>query len=935
MKKSLSLLLAIALVFGMFATSAVAAEAELTLQQKFDALKEAGIFNGYPPNGDPGFERDMTRAEFAKVAVLLLGEEQNAAANKFADVPAGHWAAGYIGAASEAGLVNGVGLNKFAPNGKVTAEQVAKILASAVGLEEASATVGGIQSDWAKGWVAAAVQAGLIPEQENWKANAKRSLLVSAAYTVHAQVSVKVVSSKVIDEKTVEVTFSDNEKETVTLETALEAGKATTIQVTHKGVSYPVVVTLEANTINAAQTGNREITVTFNRALTATEKAAVTFELKHGLITYNVTPKWADDSKSVVLTSNYLPANEYDLTVKGFPVQKVKIEDEKPAKIEITATSLQKASGQDLGIKLLNQFNKEIPNPTLNVNVYNATKGLFIAQNVGPSVKYDLSNDANAKVDDNIVVTVTHSSGLSATKTYKVVAGSAATSIKLGSVSPLKDKTRITAGDKGIVIPVELTDQYGTKIKLTETSSTTVPANGTFVISGITFMVSPSDALSAYAVDKDGVLTVDTNKAGTVVVNAVNAATGATGTTSFKIEGSSVVKTLQLQNPGVLVVSDEEVKIPFTAVDQFGGTVAAKDIVIDQTAPVADNAVNFTTNVAFAAGYPKFNGKGELLIKFAPVANDMFAHVYAYVNGAQVGSLQLEVKKVATPVKINGIKDVQTYMAKGASVDFDQDNITYIDNYNRTHNVAAGAYTVTSSNPAAVTATGGQLTAVEVGKAEITVNFSSGGNDSTAYKFTVEVVKDDQITSYSIKTIGTLYGKDSHTSASAHAKTVELVGKLSNGTEVAIVQANAFDFVTTSEPTKVGVGGASNKVIYGLDEGKSVIAAYKGSTKLAEQEVTVSEAAPIAAKVSFNEGEYTLTDGNAATFVVNGGTTHKITVEDQYGVQIAASGFLTASDAKVATVSGLTVTAVDPGQTTLTYITSNGITGTATLIVNP
>ncbi len=930
MKKSLSLLVAIAMVFSMFASVAAAAT---DTQGNYDVLKEAGIFTGFP-DGSAGLDKQMTRAEFAAVIARAMKLDTTAKAS-FADVRTAYWASEEIAAVAKAGYMEGVGANKFNPTAQVSVEQMATIAARLVGLEKSDAAVEGKVSGWAKGWVAAAVEAKLIPASTNYTVIATRGQLVDATFAVVSQSGalISVTGYKVVDAKNVEVSFSDKETEKVALTEALKAGD-NTIKVTHKGKEYSVTVKFEGLAISKAeQTNNREITVTFNRALTDADKTGLTYEVKNGLVTYTVTPTWSADNTSVALASNFLPAAEYDVTVKGFAPVKVKVEDEKAAKVEITATSLQKANNQDLGVKLFNQFGKEIANPGLSISVYNATQGKTIAADADG--KYDLALDADAKVDDNFVVTATHaSSGLSATKTFKIVAGSAATKIVLGTVAPLKDKVRISAGEDGLVLPIELTDQYGTKIKLTQMAKQTLSAN-TFTLDGITFMLSEAGVIDAVEVDKDGVLKIDVAKAATLVVNAVNPSTGAVGSTTIKVEGPAVVKTLQLSNPGIVVVAGEEVKIPFAAVDNFGGQVAGKDVKLG----AGTDQVNITSNVAFEAGYPRINGKGELLVKFnSTLAAKTTAYIYAYVNGGQVGSLQLTVEKKATDVKINGIKDVQVNLAKGAKVDFDQDNITKLDSYNRTTTVAAATYSVTSSNAAIVNYVGGQLVGLSEGTAEITVNFATGGTTDTAYKFNVTVVKADDIKTYAIKTINTIYAKSDLNASSAHAVTVQLVGKLSSGTEVALDQATAFSFVTTSDSTKIGVGtGADAKKIFGLDEGKATIAAYStAGVKLAEQEVTASKAAPVAAKVEFAKSEYAVVDGNTITFTVNSGTDNKISVKDQYGVDINPSAFLTSGDAKIAMVGAgtLVVTAVDPGQVTLTYITANNVTGSTTLVVS-
>src|SRR5690554_1337175 len=72
MRKSLSLLLAIAMVFSMFSSLAFAAdETTLTAQQKYDALAAKGIFAGLA-DGSAGLDQNMNRAQFARVSALIL-----------------------------------------------------------------------------------------------------------------------------------------------------------------------------------------------------------------------------------------------------------------------------------------------------------------------------------------------------------------------------------------------------------------------------------------------------------------------------------------------------------------------------------------------------------------------------------------------------------------------------------------------------------------------------------------------------------------------------------------------------------------------------------------------------------------------------------------------------------------------------------------------
>lgn len=92
-------------------------------------LAEQGIINGvtetrFEPN------RPITRAEFTKLIVQLMGYESVPYQNTFIDVKSSDWYAPYIAIGFVQGLVEGKGGGVFAPNEKITREQAAVILAN-------------------------------------------------------------------------------------------------------------------------------------------------------------------------------------------------------------------------------------------------------------------------------------------------------------------------------------------------------------------------------------------------------------------------------------------------------------------------------------------------------------------------------------------------------------------------------------------------------------------------------------------------------------------------------------------------------------------------------------------------------------------------------------------------------------------------------------
>jgi len=184
--KTLGMLLV--LMFGMMAGAALVGAEDLTAEEKFKALVEAGIFEGIDENGTSGLDQNMTRAQLAKIIALVmkLDVSENAPlSSAFEDVAGSHWAAGYIDAASKAGILQGYGGGVFAPSADVTMEQLAAVMVKALGLDvDPDASVEGA-SDWAAAYVAAAIQAGILPAADDYTQPAQRELLVEAAYVAN------------------------------------------------------------------------------------------------------------------------------------------------------------------------------------------------------------------------------------------------------------------------------------------------------------------------------------------------------------------------------------------------------------------------------------------------------------------------------------------------------------------------------------------------------------------------------------------------------------------------------------------------------------------------------------------------------------------------------------------------------------------------------
>ena len=172
LKRTLSLVLAMALVVGMMMVGASAASSdftdsdEITNTEAVDVMTAIGVFEGtdkgaFNPSGI------LTREQAAKIiAVMLLGQEDadklGTNSSVFKDVAADRWSAGYIAYCAQQGILAGTGTGAFDPEGELTGLAFAKMLLVSLGYDAAVAEYVG--DDWAINVAADAVNAGIAPK---------------------------------------------------------------------------------------------------------------------------------------------------------------------------------------------------------------------------------------------------------------------------------------------------------------------------------------------------------------------------------------------------------------------------------------------------------------------------------------------------------------------------------------------------------------------------------------------------------------------------------------------------------------------------------------------------------------------------------------------------------------------------------------------------
>ncbi|MCL6458527.1 MAG: S-layer homology domain-containing protein [Gorillibacterium sp.] len=555
MKKTLSLALTLALTTSAFAGIAGAATTDLTATQKFEALKTAGIFTGINDAGDAGLDQAMTRAQFARVAGLLLGLDVNTkpAKSLFQDVSLTHWAVEEIHAINAVGVMQGNGNSTFTPEAKVTIEQVARVLVDATKLTVDPAAVVPGASSWAQGYVKAAVDAGFISATADFKAYANRELLVNSTYAV----------------------YQTSQKLSVT---------------------------------EAKAVGVKTVNVTFNKAVdTAVTKLALT----RGTVAVATTAVFSEDKKSAVLTLTDVRVGEgqYTVTVSGVDataIGKATAEftgqNEVVNKIEFVNTNdtiaKTAATGKTVAVKAraLNQYNENASTTAGNyilisaapTNVSKDTDGSLI-------IKVDTSGTAfPAGVGIVSITIINDDSHISATKTFKIGTTPILSKLELGAPK-YSVGTALSATGENVKYALSLFDQYGNLVTFDQlgAAATDIPLPTVFwndYVTGVTTVVE-NDGNNLPVLKLS--LTANVDKSADYAFTVIDQAANAVGKVS--IQSSKVVTKIAIgEMNNVIAAHDTDVYIPVIGYDAQGTQLSINDLVS------AANVARITVAVAGA-----------------------------------------------------------------------------------------------------------------------------------------------------------------------------------------------------------------------------------------------------------------------------------------------------------------------------------------------
>lgn len=686
----------------------------------------------------------------------------------------------------------------------------------------------------------------------------------------------------------------------------------------------------EVSAINA-----KTIEVKFSKAVDS-EKA--TIEVLRGAFKQNVTLKWADDKKSVELIgAGNFQAADYTVNITGLGDKaltgSVKFEAQKVASIAIldevavVSKAVDSATGvfpadttATVGYVVKDQYGTDITKTTdlttndssnISINKVNGVITLGSPLVVGK------------KINDLVpVVLIDQNTGASTTKTLKLSAASAVSSIAVkgifnakGEAVSLTDKSK--ASEAFIVL--DLKDQYGKEITNAGLTSglvinNTNPSNLTL-----------ENKLAEQSIGGKNQLVLKISeilKAGNTDILLISTTNGQSTKYTVNVSETSATDGISASQPEI-AVAKEATLIPLTVTDKDGNVITDKTLLSNATKGIKVGSTPVTA--------------AELEVKDGQVfykktfANEGTQALVFQSSTYKVATLTVNVKEAAKPTVVRGLKNpLVLSTAKGPVTLTAIDHLIIEDQYGRVMKDSTETVKVSLVGTSeVVTVDGNKITPVKNGSATLNIALATeNGKIDSDVEVKVQVTDGTEYTNYEIAEIGK--------TEAASDKEFTVNGLLNNG-KVALASNEYTATITGGELSaqpvtegKINVAKADLDTNAAgttpIDTEFTLKVTINATGKVLEQKFVISPAAQTVSDFFFTttavDGKYatakgiteaTLTSGSTVASLVSG--EDKLVVNtatvDQYG------------NKKVVPTSATTVTIV-PEKVADVTITGNG-----------
>ena len=873
MKKSLSLVVALAMVFSLL-VPAMAFAATAAEQAAGAKLKELGVLKGNE-QGDLMLDKELTRQEMIVLLSRLLGEEDDAKnhpnTHGWPDVANPDFD-GYISWGKENGLTKGVEDGSvFGYDQALTVQQLLQFLLRALGYDEVAY----------EDVPAKAVELGLVAEGTDMTAVASRGTMA-------------VVTLVTLD------TNVNGEGVPLGYKLGLPGYEVTAVAI----ASFKAV-------------GAKKLEVAFNKAVDDS-KASIT--VKKGTNTVSVGKStWNDAKTAVVLELNSkLTQGEYSVTVSGLSDQALTattaVENERVASIEITAQdtiALPRSNANILKIpySVKNQYGEEINNTS--VQAYSSADSAPNATNGTLTV----TAAADFKVNDTVYVSIYHlESNTRADKTLKIGESSRASDIKIVELYH-KDGATLSETSTDLneyKLIIEVKDQYGNAMtnvsELNADLSAAIIGLSNLKLSAIKTAKIDNEDKIFLELDKD--VATDPVRPGSNTVNIVSKVAAANAQYTVVVAEGTVYDQVNLFTPSEQYAVGEKVKIPVNVVDKQGNLITN---VADLNAAIAGS--NPAIRVTVPSGTATFEKDGDNLYITFTANQQGLNYVYAISQTGKPSNVSLNILAEAKPTVITGIASGQnTLVFKGTTLSLDYGSLVVEDQHGRVISkdslekmIKNKNYKIKVSDDGdAVVATDNWLDSTPIAlkgnqKGTKTLKFEIydpsnklvTGSEFSAEFRTVEI---SEVQSIEVADIGTFYNYSG--TSTAYARELKVSGITSDGKKVTIptTEYNVYEPAGVTKSAKSDLSAyelRAQTFTFNQDEDTktfTVRVVINALGKEATVQGTVSKVAPRVASAVFKNGNDTITEYEVNAGAIVDYSTFTLELKDQYGVKANKTG---------------------------------------------
>ena len=780
------------------------------------------------------------------------------------------------------------------------------------------------------------------------------SLSVKAAKEVAVGATEKITAT--VKPAGTKVTYTSNNKEVATVDakgvvTGVKAGDVTiTVKAgkTKKTVKMTVVAALSAK-----QTKTKEITVTSATPVTKDSKISV----KRGSVEIALDEKNgvaidATTGKTVVLTTAAkLTKGDYTVTIDDKTVD-FQAEDEKVESIEFTSDKavLQKpASGTTYttakaAYKVYNQFKEDVTSSTngaITVNGNGATKTAAGEVTFTNANGYRL-NDVVAAV----VIYQANAQAVTKSGTFTISNEAAISEITIKDGVYNKKGEAITLDEdydlsKGAYVLVSAKDQYGNDVTTLDWSAATTKNAIVQVAGGLTNLKAAdttSEEITVAGVKYAGIKLAKDNisnpiGAGNATLIVISNGTGKTAQGTVTVANGVKVDTITINVPST-IYGGEDNELTYSAKDTYGKDVTS----VNALAAVTGIDSSKSTGAIWVKEDP-LTGNAKMYYTAASNTTGVAAYdVKALLTKTyKASTVNFTIQPNAVPTAITGTKDLTTGAIVGGKIDVKLDNIKVVDQYGRAI-TPASPYVVTASveNDSASTGLDGktlssaatQTTALVAGESKVKFTLYNNTTAVNDYTVTFTGVNADDIKTYEVADIATLYMGT--TAGTAYDKTADVKGVTADGVKVAFSDYTVAcdQGIIDTDNKKIKSTDLTSGLLKDKDSAEVTLVFTMANGTSIEKKVTLSKAAPQVKTVKLKNDKEAFEVAVAnATGNVYDAVKGLIEAKDQYGVDIASSATprVTVTDIKKATSSTIAVTNNGLSAATITNATAGDV----------